>query len=441
MSQEIIPPSLAKLVDRFAETFTQPSFVTFQHLILGWILCISKHTITGVLRASGALEHKHYTCFHRFFRLAVWSLESLSFHLTRLVLEYFPNDCVVHLAVDDTLCRHTGKRIDSAAMHLDPLLSTKTKKFYHFGHVWVVVAILWRLPFLNTVFALPIFVRLYRPKKLCQTHRYAFFTKPELASQMLQSLATAYPFRQFQVVADHAYSHRGFLTALPLQMQFIGRFQLNAALYELPPAGKNRGKKRVRGARLPSPEQLAKEPGGFQRLRIRVYGQRYTLKVKEYEGLASGKGGSRWLKLVVIVDWPNHKKADVLISTDTSQSARQIIGEYCLRWKLEVTFEEVKGKLGLEESQNWKAKAVERTAPLSLFLYTLIVLWYVSSGKLKSKPILLNMPWYSKTKPAFREMLAALRIEIWQERLKALASREPQVKDSLPLWLMALAFP
>jgi hypothetical protein len=52
--------------------FTAPSFATFQHIVAGWVLCVGRHTVTGLLRASGAVGEKHHTSFHRFFRAAAW---------------------------------------------------------------------------------------------------------------------------------------------------------------------------------------------------------------------------------------------------------------------------------------------------------------------------------------------------------------------------------
>jgi hypothetical protein len=58
-----------------------------------------------------------------------------------------------------------------------------------------------------------------------------------------------------------------------------------------------------------------------------------------------------------------------------SMSAKDMVETYCLRWSLEVTFQETKGHLGLEGPQNRTELAVQRTAPLALCLYSLVILW------------------------------------------------------------------
>jgi hypothetical protein len=354
----IMPATLASLVSFFSDCFTKPSFVTFQHLITGWLVCLGKHTVTGLLRASGALGLKHPSCFHRFFNQAAWRLESFSLRLTDLVLSFFPDQRQISLVIDDTLSRHTGKWIDSAAMHHDPLRSTKTKKFFSFGHVWVVVAILFRLPVLQVDVALPIFIRLYRPKKLCQQYHWDFFTKPQLAAQMLQTLAQRYPQRRFDVVADAAYTNHTLLSHLPPLLTFIGRGPLKAAIYDLPPQlpSKRGGRPRVRGNKQASPYQRAQEKKGFVRLRMKAYQETVDIRVKVFDGLWWSQSGKCWVRWVLIKGWPKHKTDDVLLSTETQLSAHEMIKRYCLRWKIEVTFHEAKGHLGVEEAQNRKAK-------------------------------------------------------------------------------------
>jgi hypothetical protein len=87
------------------------------------------------------------------------------------------------------------------------------------------------------------------------------------------------------------------------------------------------------------------------------------------------------------------------------------------QWSIEVTFQETKGKLGFEEPQNRTERAVERTAPMALWLYTLTVVWYLQLDKRLNAVRLPSFPWYQKTVPAFSDMLAALRRETWRKRL------------------------
>ena len=64
MPEPFLAPSFVPLVVAFADCFTAPSFDTFQHLVAGWVVCLGRHTVTGVLRAAGAIgpRYKHHSC-------------------------------------------------------------------------------------------------------------------------------------------------------------------------------------------------------------------------------------------------------------------------------------------------------------------------------------------------------------------------------------------
>ena len=89
------------------------------------------------------------------------------------------------------------------------------------------------------------------------------------------------------------------------------------------------------------------------------------------------------------------------------------------RWSIEVTFENGKQLLGLEDPANRKEKAVRRTAPMALVLYSLIVLWFHRDGHRHLQ--FPDRPWYPrKDEPSFADMLTTLRRESWQEKIRPL---------------------
>lgn len=416
MSGPMLAPSLLPLVAVFSDCFTAPSFGTFQHLLAGWILCLGRHTVTGVLKAAGAVGVKHVSSFHRFFSVAAWRAEGVGLRLLGLVMPLVPQGEPIVAALDDTLGRHTGKKIRGAGMHHDPLLSTRTKAVFHFGHVWVVLAIVIRIPAWDKSFALPVLARLYRPKKVCKREGRPFLKKTEMAAQLVSVLAQALPDRQLVVVADAAYANASVIKPLPTNVHFIGRSRLDAALYAKPRA-KRMGRPRIKGQRLPSPAARARSSRGWSRLTLRIHGHNATIQVKVFDALWYVVGGGRLLRFVLVRGWPGHEQDDVLVSTDLALSAKEVIRRYCLRWSLEVTFKETKGKLGLEDPQNRTDQAVERTAPLALWTYSLTVVWYATIGRRLPGARVASFPWYTKTVPAFSDMLAALRREAWRTRL------------------------
>jgi len=414
-----IVTSFLTLLQGFAPCFNAPSFKTFLVLAAGWALNLGRHTVTATIRAANAIGWKHFSSFHRFFATASWLTDEVGVVVIRLIERYIPKDEFVIVAVDDTLGRHTGKRIAGASMHRDPLLSTGKLLYFHWGHLWVVAGITIRI--FDKSWCLPVLFRLYRGKKRCGTEKRPYRKTPELAAELIRIIAEVLPHRRITVVGDAAYTNSSVIKRRPRNVTIIGRSRLDAALYEPPPTRQpgQRGRPRVRGAKLPSPEaRLASGKVRWQSLSVGVYGKTATVKVFVIDALWYIAAGSELVRLVVVRDFPGHERDDVFVATDPTMSAQAIIETFANRWALEVTFHEVKGKLGFEDPQNRTELAVERTAPFALWMYSLVILWYLAAGQKLRAARRSAMPWYrDKASPAFSDMLATLRRASWSERL------------------------
>lgn len=439
-----IAPSFLVLLSAFSECFTAPSFETFRHIMTGWVLCVGRHHVTSIIEAANAVGYKHHSSFQCFFRAARWNVDAVGLVVLRLVLKLTPPDAPVLLAIDDTLARHTGKHIASAGNHRDPLLSTATKVAFHFGHVWVVLAVVVTIERFDKSFALPVLVRLYRTEKVCKKIGCKHQKKTALAVEMIGLLQAAIPERDLVIVGDNGYANREVLTVLPSRTCFIGRGIMDAAVYERPgdrPKA-TRGRKPVKGVRLPSPKQLAEDPHAkWKTITPTIYGKPATVRVLVFDALWHKAGKGAYLRFVVIRGWPGHDKDDVLICTDTTKSAAYIIETYCLRWPLEETYHWCKAKLGLEDPQNRTERAVQRTAPMAFWCYALVVCWYLSVGYKSRSAVITAMPWYvSKKTPAFSDMLAALRRESWRLRISDRAHNKGAIRNSMALLLKAVSY-
>ena len=104
----------------------------------------------------------------------------------------------------------------------------------------------------------------------------------------------------------------------------------------------------------------------------------------------------------------------MLVSTDLSLRAQTILEGYCQRWSLEETFGWVKSRLGFEDPHNRAEHAVHRTAPMALWCYSLVVIWYAGwSRHRKTLPMRAGRWYRDKTAPSFADMLATLRRQCW----------------------------
>jgi hypothetical protein len=428
-----IVASFVNLLQEFSGCFTSPSMTSFATLMAGWLLDLRRHTVTEVVRAAGAVGHKHISSYHRFFSRARWATDEVGLALAAMVVQQLVPDGVIRIVVDDTLGRHTGKRIAGASMHRDPLLSTGRMPFFHWGHVWVVLAI--EVTLFDKSWALPVLFRLHRSEKRCKAEKKPYLKLTEHARELVELLAKRYPKRSFELLGDAAYTNATLIKKRPNNVTLIGRGRLDAALYApaVAPRPGQMGRPRVRGKRLASPTRQAQRKNApWKKVVIDVYGRTVTVRVLQIDALWYVAAGSEQVRLIVVRDFPGHKKDDVFVSTDPKLSPRHIIESFSKRWSLEVTFHEVKGKLGFSDPQNRTERAVERTAPLALIGYSLTVLWYVQCGQRTRAAKLPTVPWYThKAGTTFSDMLATLRRASWSERLFDPASSTSDLRKRL----------
>ncbi len=79
---------------------------------------------------------------------------------------------------------------------------------------------------------------------------------------------------------------------------------------------------------------------------------------------------------------------------------------------MEVTFKEVRTHLGVETQRQWSDKAIARTTPLLLGLFSITALWADEPGKNK-KLQTGRTGWYQKKQPTFADAIAAVRRQLW----------------------------
>ena len=126
----ILPNSFWPLLAAFSGCFGMPSFQNFCVIVAGWVQCLGRHTITAVALASGGLDRRHISVFHRFFSQAQWALDSLGLVVFRLALPWTDSDKPLQVLLDDTLARKSGKCISLASIHHDPLCRSRHNGSY-----------------------------------------------------------------------------------------------------------------------------------------------------------------------------------------------------------------------------------------------------------------------------------------------------------------------
>lgn len=410
--------SFQALLAGFSSAFQLQSYRNFVTLATGWLLTSGRHTITGVVRTAKGHESKHFSSFHAFFSLAKWSFDDLWRVVFDLCIAWVPDGERVPLAGDDTLARKQGGHIRGASMHHDPLLSTTKRVYLHFGHCWVVLSVVLRLPFTflaEKAVAIPVLAWLYRSQADCDRLGVAFRTKTAMMREMIAVVASWAPHREFDFTGDSAYGCEMVVKNLPRNVHCVCRLRMDAALYDPPPPRKkgDRGRPRKKGERLPTPKMIAEDPKiPWKEVHAFLYGRWVTTTIKTIKALWYTTAGDRLLQIVIVRDPSGERYDEAFFTTDLSMTEVQILERFGLRWSLETLFENAKQCLGFEDPQNRTDKAVERTAPFALLITGLVILWYAGNSEAATPYLPEVPPWYTTKEEvgiSFADMLAAVR--------------------------------
>ena len=113
--------------------------------------------------------------------------------------------------------------------------------------------------------------------------------------------------------------------------------------------------------------------------------------------------------------------------TKLDWTARQVLSAYACRWAIECTFEYCKQFLGLEDPANRLPKAVERTAPMALFISSIVVVWFHRTGH--QSVHFPFRPWnQKKAEPSFADMLTTLRRLSYDDKTEGLLPKPSRLK-------------
>lgn len=201
-----------------------------------------------------------------------------------------------------------------------------------------------------------------------------------------------------------------------MPVKLVSRLRLDAVLHDPPdpqPKGKP-GPKPKKGARQPSLTERLKDPHTvWHKLIVPWYGGETKL-------IEFATGCSLWyrrgldpvpIRWVLVRCPENSFQPTALFCSEQRVSAQQIILWFLARWNLEVTFEEMRAYLGLETQRHWSVRAIERTTPCLMGLFSLVV---VMAHTLHPQHLPVRQAsWYPKEEATFSDALAAVRRDLW----------------------------
>jgi hypothetical protein len=416
-----LPSSIIAILWPFSVLFSRSSWFTSLDLLLGAILCRGKRTVTGILKATGLSQNKGFSKYHRILNSLNWSPKRGSEILLKMLLKMIGKERPA-IFIDETLERRKGKKIRAKGYYRDAVRSSRSQVVNTMGLKWLVMALSFRFNFAKRAFALPFLTVLEPSEKSSKKQGKPHKTTLDWSIQMVMQLVRWAPGIPFILVGDGGFACAKLAwTCLKYNMALVSRLKMNARIYALPeetPPGK-RGRKPKKGQRLISfKEMLKMEDLPWEEIEIAGYeGKKKKIKYLTNTSMWGADGFCpipiRW---VLVKDPTEEMDPLPLMSTDVNLAAIKIIELYVDRWGLEVTFLEAREHLGVETQKQWSDKAIARTTPILLSLYTIVCLM---GHRLNEETPLVTekAAWYNKETITFSDLLKAVRVMLWKENL------------------------
>jgi hypothetical protein len=413
-----LPKPVRAVFDPLAPAFTRPTHHRFVLLALAAILTVGGHTVANLVRALGALAPGHPSSYHRVFSRDRWSSWALARRFAQGVLARFVPHGPIELAGDDTVDEHPGKKVYGKGCHRDPVRSTRSFTAYRWGHKWVVVAVLVRLPFATRRWALPLPVALYQPEEENRRQKRRHKTPPQLVRQMLRVLLRWSPERTFVATGDgNCATHElaELAARYPKRLSFVSRFDPDANLVAPPPEYSGVGRPRVKGGELPDPATVVRDAPTRPSLDVAWSGGgRRHVEVVTGSGLWYKSGRPlvpvRW---VFVHDLTGPHRDEYFFTTDVAMTPTAIITTDTGRWNIETTFQEMRSYLGLETTRGWSRSTVLRMAPCLFGLYTVVAWLYAELPPRWARVRVIA--WPGKRDVTFSDAITAVRRWLWVE--------------------------
>jgi hypothetical protein len=431
-----LPTEMIRVLAPFAPLFSERVFEHVRVLLAGAILAPGKRTVSSALTAMGLDQQKQFHRYHRVLSRAKWSGTEASRVLLGLLVEIFVPDGALVVGIDETLERRRGKKIAAKGIYRDPVRSSHGHFVKASGLRWVCLTLLAPVPWASRGWALPFLSALAHSERYATEQGKRHKPLTEWAWQMLLLVRRWYPKRWVVAVADAGYASLKLLDRcrrLKNPIVFITRLRLDAALYEPAPSRKpgQIGRPRLKGSRLANLSAVAEDPKTpWMAIMVSNWygGQARAVEIVSDTAIWYSTGlPAVPLRWVLIRDPREEFDPQALLCTDLNADPEQIICWFVRRWQIEATFQEARQRLGFETQRHWSERAIQRTAPALLALFSVVAL-LAHQYMAKGEGLVRRAAWYAKTCPTFSDALALVRRKLWiQESTFCGSEREDEV--------------
>jgi hypothetical protein len=337
----------------------QATFEWFVVIVIGFMLRSDHLGMTSVIRDLSLNPRCYETLIH-FFRSSAWSLQSLRQIWLQVIRRSAPllviQDRVV--LVGDGMKQAKEARRMPGIKKLHQESENVSKGNYIFGHLFGAIGIL--VGDSRKYFCLPLFMNLQDGLQILLGWKNTD-DEPESPSHVVQMIEQGFEaakgFGQALLLLDRYFLSIPALERLlkchsdsEARMHLVTKAKSNAVAYERPPAKKpGRGRPPKKGKEVKLKEVFTTRGADFQTVTLPLYGKEEKVQFLCLD-LLWGQGLYQELRFVLVVFQGRYS---ILVSTDLTLPATDIICLYGYRSKIECTFREMKQVSGAFGYRFW----------------------------------------------------------------------------------------
>ncbi len=414
-----------------------------QTLALSSLLCLGRHTVTGLLTTSGS-QFQDWTATYRLFSQDRLPMPEIFAVVRRAIAAQLPAGAPFRAVLDDSLLRRSGLHTPGVAWRRDPLGPRFQTNFVRAQRFLQVSA---AMPGKDGAYRLAPIAFLHTPTPRKPTSKA---TVDELAQYRLDVSSSRLSLRATQqmiqlrqsldqdadgkeriliLAFDGGYTNSTVLKKIPPHTTCIGRIRKDAKLCFTPDPTvmKARGRRLRYGAQAPTPEQFrTDESEPWQTMTFTHSGVTHQLRYKRRQNLMWRTAGvQQILQLLIIAPLAYrlrkgskllYRDPGYLICTDLALEAHQVIEAYFQRWDIEVNFRDEKTLLGVGQAQVRAEVSVESAPALTVAAYGMLLVSAQRTFGNSPDGLLPQPKWAASSKgprTSTQQMIHQLRAEVW----------------------------
>ncbi|MES0336858.1 MAG: transposase [Candidatus Magnetobacterium sp. LHC-1] len=382
--ETLFPSTIIAHISAFKAFFPANNFLYFQGFMLSYMLIgKSRKCVTNIAKGCFYLD-KHISSIERFISQYQWDMNGVKATIFQLIRDRLREEllvCGAYLAWVDTTMIPKVKGKMPAVQRWHNHSGNSDNEGYIIGHHWAIAGLVSNVMLGGTLTTIcwPLLTSLisghlnslgFIATKDAKNSRVQAMTFWDAVCPLVAQIHHLAERVHMRVVADAYFAKASFINPmLCMGVDVITRMRKDAVGWDDPPPApvgkKKRGRTQVRGQEWKISKLLYVLPQEI--VNVIIYGKECDLCVV-VKDIWVRDVCSQKVRVVII---KNAKEPMILLSTDLTLSAAQIIYIYALRFSLELAIRDLKQHFGIGDYQCHASLPINRFVGLSLIGFCL----------------------------------------------------------------------